>query len=194
MVCQFLFLPRHFSAEQEGFEKHIPQLENHLEQHLHPTYRNQTTLPWRWGELPSTSSRTGLVWQKTLISDRTRGLSVPARGRPFMEWGCPLVGCPQPPLNTQHTRGSPESTGMNRQATVMQGVQQGAPCPAAGYLGQLSRLGCVSCCKSHTTPFNTFLGQQAQKLEVFPGVFPLQYKLFLLSPRRSISSTKLTCT
>lgn len=37
------------------------QLENHLEQHQHPMYRNHTTLPWSWGELLSTRSRRAVL-------------------------------------------------------------------------------------------------------------------------------------
>lgn len=68
-----------------------------------------------------------LVWQEILIFDRSSGLSVPARDRFSMEWGCPLVGCPQPP----NTRGSSESTGMNKQATVLQGVQVRSTLPCS---------------------------------------------------------------
>lgn len=130
MVCQSLFFPRHFSAEQEGFEKHIPQLENHLEQHLHPTYRNHTTLPWR-GETSSPQGAGVLVWQEILIFDRTSSPSVPARDRSSMEWGCPLVGCPQLPQHPAPGAPQRESTGMNKQATVLQAVQARSTSPCS---------------------------------------------------------------
>lgn len=70
------------------------------------------------------------MWQGIPIFDRTSGLSVPARDRSSMEWGCPLVGRPQPPT-TPSTRGSPESTDMNKQATVVQGVQARSTLPCS---------------------------------------------------------------
>lgn len=45
------------SVQRRKDLRNTPQLENHLEQYLHPTYRNHTTLPWRWGELLSVRNR-----------------------------------------------------------------------------------------------------------------------------------------